>query len=180
MVSRRHGKRLGQRETRASSGTWPSRVDASAHPGGDRRAPRDGERVFEGGGDRHSSAGSLGEVAPKTGLHEKASRVNYPFCFRSSNRLGGRGSSGDEFESSTGLPFALLEGPLSGPVHDEVRGVRVLQSKGRPRGSAAFSQSPGQGDMDPRLVALVFPRVRSLALPVAGDPAYAACCSDRP
>jgi hypothetical protein len=36
---------------------------------------------------------------------------------------------------------------LLGPVHDEVRGVRALQSINRPRRSAAFTQSPGQGGL---------------------------------
>jgi hypothetical protein len=34
-----------------------------------------------------------------------------------------------------------------GPVHDEVRGVRALQADGRPRRSAEFAQSPGQGGL---------------------------------
>ncbi len=67
MVSRRDGKRLGQREARADSGTWPSRVDAAAHRGGDRCAPRDGERVPASSGDRDPAPSSVGEGAPKTG-----------------------------------------------------------------------------------------------------------------
>jgi hypothetical protein len=46
-----------------------------------------------------------------------------------------------------------------GPVHDEVRGVRALQSIGRPRRSAGFTQSPGQGGL---LIEPMLTRVRNL------------------
>jgi len=64
-VCRRDRKRLGQREARADPGTWPPRLGAAAHRGGDGRAPRDGERVPVGRGDPDPAAAEVGESTPK-------------------------------------------------------------------------------------------------------------------
>ncbi len=146
MISRRHGKRLGQRETRTGTGTWAPGVVAAADPGGDGRSPGDGERVPEGGGDRDPGTGSLGPPAPKTGLHEKACRVNSLVVPACSTAVAGA-SSDLSFDLPPGFHSHSSRVRFLGPVHDEVRGVRALQSIDRPRRSAAFTQSPGQGGL---------------------------------
>ena len=86
-----------------------------------------------------------GKAPPKPASMRRPAVSSTRFALRPPTALAVAGESGREFGSTTRLPFALVEGRVSWPVHDEVRGVRVLPSKSRPRGSAGFPQSPGHG-----------------------------------
>ena len=83
----------------------------------------------------------------KTGLHEKACRVNSEIVFIGSTAVAGA-SEDVSFDQPPGFHSHSSRVRFPGPVHDEVRGVRALQSVDRPRRSAAFTQSPGQGGLE--------------------------------
>ena len=70
MAPRPDGQRLERREEAAGGGAGPARLAAAAHRGRDRRPPRDGERVPEGGRDRGAPAARLGPAAGKTGQRD--------------------------------------------------------------------------------------------------------------
>jgi len=64
------GQRLERREEATGGGAGPSRMAAAAHRGCDGRAPRDGERVPQGGRCRGAAAARLGPPAGKTGQRD--------------------------------------------------------------------------------------------------------------
>ena len=82
----------------------------------------------------------------KLGFHEKAHRVNPVLVLFCSTAVAGA-SWALSFDLPPGFHSHSSRVRVLGPVHDEVRGVRALQADGRPRRSAEFAQSPGQGGL---------------------------------
>jgi hypothetical protein len=82
----------------------------------------------------------------KLGFHEKAHRVNPVLVLFYPTAVAGA-SWALSFDPPPGFHSHSSRVRVLGPVHDEVRGVRALQADGRPRRSAEFAQSPGQGGL---------------------------------
>jgi hypothetical protein len=85
-------------------------------------------------------------ILSKLGFHEKAHRVNPVLVLFCPTAVAGA-SSALSFDLPPGFHSHSSRVRVLGPVHDEVRGVRALQADGRPRRSAEFAQSPGQGGL---------------------------------
>jgi hypothetical protein len=86
-----------------------------------------------------SGAGSSLVAAPRASMRRPAVSIAESLFLLPSDRLGGRGWPISELRICHRASIRTRRGPaVHGSVHDEVRGVRVLQSKGRPRRSSRF------------------------------------------